>query len=60
MEGNPSNPREYDPATTHGSGDYLIYEGLVTFNQNLEIVPALAAGWDVSAGGTIYTLPFTT
>ncbi len=53
--GESSNPREYDPATTHGSGDYLIFEGLVTFNQKLEIVPALAAGWDVSKDGTVYT-----
>ncbi len=53
--GESSNPREYDPATTHGSGDYLIFEGLVTFNQKLEIVPALAAGWDVSQDGTVYT-----
>jgi oligopeptide transport system substrate-binding protein len=53
--GESSNSREYDPATTHGSGDYLIFEGLVTFNQKLEIVPALAAGWDVSNDGTVYT-----
>ncbi|MBA4384689.1 MAG: hypothetical protein C0410_08130 [Anaerolinea sp.] len=53
--GESSNPREYDPATTHGSGDYLIFEGLVTFNQKLEIVPALATGWDVSNDGTVYT-----
>lgn len=53
--GESSNPREYDPATTHGSGDYLIFEGLVTFNPKLEIVPALAAGWDVSEDGTVYT-----
>lgn len=53
--GESSNPREYDPATTHGSGDYLIFEGLVTFNPDLEIVPALASGWDVSTDGTVYT-----
>jgi oligopeptide transport system substrate-binding protein len=53
--GESSNPQEYDPATTHGGGDYLIFEGLVTYNQKLEIVPALAASWDVSADGTVYT-----
>ena len=53
--GESSNAREYDPATTHGSGDYLIFEGLVTFNPNLEVVPALASGWDVSTDGTVYT-----
>jgi oligopeptide transport system substrate-binding protein len=58
--GETSNPREYDPATTHGSGDYLIFEGLVTFNQKLEIVPALAAGWDVSDSGTVYTFHLQT
>ena len=49
------NAREYDPATTHGSGDYLIFEGLVSYNQSLEIVPALASGWEVNADGTVYT-----
>ncbi len=53
--GESSNPRENDPATMHSSGDYLIFEGLVTYNEKLEIVPALAAGWEVSEGGTVYT-----
>ena len=49
------NAREYDPATTHGSGDYLIYEGLVSYNQSLEIAPALASGWEINDDGTVYT-----
>lgn len=53
--GESSNPREYDPATTHGSGDTLIFEGLVTYNQKVEITPALAAGWQISPDGTVYT-----
>ena len=53
--GETNNPIEYDPATTHGSGDYLIFEGLVTYDRDLEIMPALAAGWDVSPDATIYT-----
>ncbi len=53
--GETDNPDEYDPATTHGSGDYLIFEGLVTYDKDLEIIPALAAGWDISADATVYT-----
>ena len=56
LEGSEStNARDYDPATTHHSGDYLIFEGLVTYNQELEVVPALAASWEVSTDGTIFT-----
>ena len=52
--GESSNPREYDPATTHGSGDKLVYSGLVAFDPNLNLTPDLAETWDVS-GGTVYT-----
>ena len=52
--GETTNPREYDPATTHGSGDKLVYSGLVSFDPNLNITPDLAQSWDVS-GGTVYT-----
>ena len=52
--GESSNPREYDPATTHGSGDKLVYSGLVSFDPNLNITPDLAETWDVS-NGTLYT-----
>ncbi len=37
--GETTNPREYDPATTHGSGDKLIYSGLVSFDPNLNLTP---------------------
>jgi oligopeptide transport system substrate-binding protein len=50
-----SNPREYDPATTHGTGDKRIFSGLVSFNPQMQLVPELAQSWDVSAGGTVYT-----
>ncbi len=53
--GETSNPREYDPATTHGSGDKLLYSGLVSFDPNLNLTPDLAETWDVSNGGTVYT-----
>ncbi len=53
--GESSNPLENDPATMHSAGDYLIYEGLVNYNEALEIVPALAASWEISDDGTIYT-----
>ncbi|MBI5964621.1 MAG: peptide ABC transporter substrate-binding protein [Chloroflexi bacterium] len=53
--GETTNPREYDPATTHGSGDKLAYSGLVSFDPNLNITPDLAETWDVSSDGTVYT-----
>jgi oligopeptide transport system substrate-binding protein len=53
--GETTNPREYDPATTHGSGDKLIYSGLVSFDPNLNLTPDLAERWEVSSDGTVYT-----
>jgi len=53
--GETTNPREYDPATTHGSGDKLAYSGLVAFDPHLNLTPDLAERWDVSTDGTIYT-----
>ena len=53
--GETTNPREYDPATTHGSGDKLTYSGLVAFDPHLNLTPDLAETWDVSPDGTIYT-----
>jgi ABC-type transport system substrate-binding protein len=53
--GESTNPREYDPATTHGSGDKLVYSGLVAFDPHLNLTPDLAATWDVSPDGMIYT-----
>ncbi len=53
--GENKNPRENDPATTHSAGDDLVFNGLVTYNDKLEIMPELAAGWDVNSDGTIYT-----
>jgi ABC-type transport system substrate-binding protein len=53
--GESTNLREYDPATTHGSGDKLAFSGLVAFDPQLNLTPDLAETWDVDAGGTVYT-----
>ena len=53
--GESTNPRDYDPATTYGSGDKLLYSGLVSFDPQLNLTPDLAASWEVSADGMVYT-----
>lgn len=53
--GESNNPRDYDPATTHGTGDKLVFSGLVAFDPNLNLVPDLAQSWDVSPDGMVYT-----
>ncbi len=53
--GESSNPREYDPATTHGTGDKLAFSGLVAFDPHLNLIPDLAQTWSVSADGLTYT-----
>lgn len=53
--GESTNPRDYDPATTYGSGDKLAFSGLVSFDSDLNLEPDLAGSWDVSADGTVYT-----
>ena len=53
--GETTNPREYDPATTHGSGDKRVFSGLVSFDPQLNLTPDLAESWDVSADGMTYT-----
>lgn len=52
--GESTNPRDYDPATTYGSGDKLLYSGLVSFDPQLNLTPDLAASWEVSADGMVY------
>src|SRR6185369_15600199 len=49
-----TNPREYDPATTHGSGDKLVFSGLVSFDPQLNLVADLAGSWQIAIG-TVYT-----
>jgi len=53
--GESTNPREYDPATTHGAGDKRIFSGLVSFDPQLNLTPDLAETWEVSPDGTVYT-----
>lgn len=53
--GESTNPREYDPATTHSSGDKRVFSGLVSFDPQLNLTPDLAETWEVSGDGTIYT-----
>ena len=52
--GESSNLREYDPATTHGSGDKLVFSGLVALDPRLNLIPDLASDWQVSPDGTTY------
>lgn len=53
--GESTNPRSFDPATTHGSGDKRVFSGLVSFDPHLNLTPDLAERWDVSPDGTVYT-----
>jgi oligopeptide transport system substrate-binding protein len=54
--GETDNPVENDPATTRSSlGEYLVFSGLVSFDPNLNLVPELASGWDVSTDNLTYT-----
>lgn len=53
-----SQPRTLDPALTHGgpAGPLgHIFSGLVNFDTQLQIEPDLAAGWDISEEGRVYT-----
>ena len=58
--GESTNPRNYDPATTHGSGDKRIFSGLVSFDPQLNLTPDLAENWDVSPDGMTYTFHLRT
>lgn len=53
--GESTNPRQYDPHTTYGSGDKRVFSGLVAFDPQLNLTPDLAESWDVSADGMTYT-----
>jgi len=54
-EGESTNPRDYDPATTYGSGNKRIFSGLVSFDPQLNLTPDLAERWEISSNGTTYT-----
>ena len=53
--GESTNPREYDPATTHSSGDKRIFSGLVSFDPQLNLTSDLAERWKISEDGMTYT-----
>ncbi len=53
--GESTNPRQYDPHTTYGSGDKRVFSGLVAFDPQLNLTPDLAESWDVSPDGMTYT-----
>jgi oligopeptide transport system substrate-binding protein len=55
-----TNPRDYDPATEHDSGDKRVFSGLVSFDPSLNLVPELAESWDISTDGTVYTFHLRT
>ncbi|MCB8959019.1 MAG: peptide ABC transporter substrate-binding protein [Ardenticatenales bacterium] len=51
-------PRTLDPALTLGGPDSPIghiFSGLVTLDTHLQVQPDLAAGWEISPDGTVYT-----
>ncbi|MCA9934832.1 MAG: peptide ABC transporter substrate-binding protein [Ardenticatenaceae bacterium] len=51
-------PRTLDPALTYGGPDNAlgaIFSGLVTLDQQLQVQPDLAAGWQISEDGLVYT-----
>ncbi|MEN6478382.1 MAG: peptide ABC transporter substrate-binding protein [Anaerolineales bacterium] len=54
-----SLPPTLDPALVQDStsGEYVVhlFSGLVSLNADLEIVPALAERWEMSADGRVYT-----
>ena len=53
--GETTNPRQYDPHTTYGSGDKRIFSGLVSLDPQLNLTRDLAERWDVIADGKTYT-----
>ncbi len=51
-------PQTLDPALTHAGGGGIIgdiFSGLVVMDPDLQVRPALAADWDISADGLTYT-----
>ncbi len=58
LRGGKPDPEDLDPAHTQGSaGGYvgLLFRGLVRLMPDMQIVPDLAEGWQISADGTVYT-----
>ena len=55
----PWSPRTLDPALSTDTYSAIliqqIFDGLVQFDQNLNVVPALATSWKVSSDGLLYS-----
>ena len=49
--GESTNPRQYDPHTTFGSGDKRVFSGLVAFDPKLNLTPDLAEKWERAVAG---------
>jgi oligopeptide transport system substrate-binding protein len=49
-----SDPRDYDPATTRGSGDKMVFSGLFSFSPKLELTTDLVETYSVR-NGTVFT-----
>ncbi|MGI8830421.1 MAG: ABC transporter substrate-binding protein [Candidatus Limnocylindria bacterium] len=54
-----SDPGHLNPAITTSGGTHtsaeLLYNGLVELDDDLNPIPELAAGWEISDGGRVYT-----
>ncbi|MCK5743315.1 MAG: ABC transporter substrate-binding protein [Caldisericia bacterium] len=48
------DPAQLTDTTSHEVGKQ-IFEGLVTYDIDLNIIPSLAKSWDISEDGTVYT-----
>ncbi len=57
--GNQAEPQDLDPHTVTGTPEHRLmltfFEGLVSEDPQLNIVPGVAERWDISADGLVYT-----
>ncbi len=58
------DPITLDPACASdaGSAEYIVevFSGLVSFDRELNLIPDIASGWDISDDGTVYTFHLRT
>jgi oligopeptide transport system substrate-binding protein len=58
------DPITLDPACASdaGSAEYIVevFSGLVSFDQELNVIPDIAEGWEISADGLVYTFTIRT
>jgi oligopeptide transport system substrate-binding protein len=57
--GESTNPTVYDPATMHSNGSKMIFSGLVAFDTQMNLIPDLAATWEIE-DGVVYTFSLRT